>query len=87
MTSKTSSELKLVRSQPTKQAILLDSAQLTKSEINSLRQKKKSIVDLLQKEFQGSLGDLIRDLKKACLKRHSPRLMRRIDCVCGESGV
>jgi len=64
MTSKTSSELKLVRSQPMKQAILLDSARLTKSEIDSLRQKKKSIVDLLQKEFQGSLGERVRDLKK-----------------------
>ena len=64
MTSKTSSESKLVRSQPMKQAILLDSARLTKSEIDSLRQKKKSIVDLLQKEFQGSLGELVRDLKK-----------------------
>jgi hypothetical protein len=37
---------------------------LTKSEIDSLRQKKKSIVDLLQKEFQGSLGERVRDLKK-----------------------
>ena len=64
MTSKTFSELKLMRSQPMKQGILLDSARLTKSEIDSLRQKKKSIADLVQKEFQGSLGERLQELKQ-----------------------
>jgi len=34
----------------------LDSARLTKSEIDSLRQKKKAISDFVQKELRGSFG-------------------------------
>jgi hypothetical protein len=64
MTSKTSSELKSMPSQPTKPATLLDSARLTKSEIDSLRQKKRSISDFVLKELQGSL-----DKKGNAIKR------------------
>jgi len=44
---------------------LLDSARLTKSEIDSLRHNKKLISDYVQKELQGSLGLKIAELKKA----------------------
>jgi hypothetical protein len=35
---------------------VLDSARLTRSEIDALRQKKKAISDFVQKELQGCLG-------------------------------
>jgi len=41
------------------------SARLTKLEIDSLRQKKKSISDYVQKELQGSLGLKLAELKKS----------------------
>jgi len=43
----------------------LDSARLTKSEIDSLRQNKKLISDYVQKELQGSLALRLAELKKA----------------------
>jgi hypothetical protein len=42
---------------------LLDSARLTRSEIDALRQKKKAISDFVQKELQGSLGQKMNDAK------------------------
>ena len=50
-------------SQPMKPNILLDSARLTRSEIDALRQKKKAISDFVQKELQGSLGQKMNDSK------------------------
>jgi glyoxylase-like metal-dependent hydrolase (beta-lactamase superfamily II) len=40
-----------------------DSARLTRSEIDALRQKKKAISDFVQKELQGSLGQKMNDSK------------------------
>jgi len=42
---------------------LLDSARLTRSEIDALRQKKKAISGFVQKELQGSLGQKMNDAK------------------------
>ena len=51
MTSSTSAESNLTRSVPTKPVTLWVSDRLTKSEIDSLRQSKKSITDYVQKAF------------------------------------
>lgn len=53
-----------VHSQQTKPNTSWDSAQLTKSEIESLRQGKKSISDYVQREFQTSIQPKLELLKK-----------------------
>lgn len=56
MKSSKSSASTSTPSQPMKPNILLDSARLTRSEVDALRQKKKAISDFVQKELKGSLG-------------------------------
>ena len=56
MKSSKSSASTSTPSQPMKPNTLLDSARLTRSEIDALRQKKKAISDFVQKELKGSLG-------------------------------
>ena len=51
MNSSTSSTSNLQPSQPTRQATLSLSSRLTRSEIDALRQNKKSIADYVQKEL------------------------------------
>lgn len=51
-------------SQPTRPATLSDSARLTTSEIDSLRQNKKLISAYVQKEFQASLAAKLALLKQ-----------------------
>ena len=63
MKSSKSSASTSTPSQPMKPNILLDSARLTRSEIDALRQKKKAISDFVQKELQGSLGKKMNDAK------------------------
>ena len=65
MTSLKSSASKSMPLLQTKPSTSLVSVRLTKLEIDSLRQKKKSISDYVQKELQGSLGLKIAQLKKA----------------------
>ena len=65
MKSSKSSASMLTPSPQMKPSNSLDSARLTKSEIDSLRQNKKLISDYVQKELEGSLGLKIAELKKA----------------------
>ena len=68
MKSSKSSASMLTPSPQMKPSTSLDSARLTKSEIDSLRQKKKLISDYVQKELEGSLGLKIAELKKAAYR-------------------
>ena len=67
----------------------LDSARLTKSEIDSLRQNKKLISDYVQKELRGSLGLKIAELKKGRLSGGWARLWRHRVCgrYCAHNGA
>ncbi len=62
MNSSTSSTSNLQPSQPTRQATLSISSRLTRSEIDALRQSKKSIADYVQRELPARLAALQRQL-------------------------